>query len=65
MFKILNGYENIDSNIFFLIKVSKRTRGHNVALVKEQSRLDVIKYSFSQMTINEGNKLSNDWVLAR
>ena len=29
VFKILNGYENIDSNIFFKIKKSKITRGHN------------------------------------
>ena len=28
-FKILKGYENIDSNIFFEIKESKITRGHN------------------------------------
>ena len=49
MFKILNGYENIDSNIFFEIKKSKITRGHNFTLVKKHSRLDVRKYSFSQM----------------
>ena len=42
MFKILNGYENIDSNIFFEIKESKITRGHNYTLVKKQSRLDVL-----------------------
>ena len=48
MFKILNGYENIDSNIFFEIKIkSKITRGHNFTLVKKQSRLDVRKHSFS------------------
>ena len=52
MFKILNGYENIDSNIFFKIKQSKITRGHNFTLVKKQSRLDVRKFSFSQRTIN-------------
>ena len=52
MFKILNGYENIDSNIFFEIKESKITRGHNYTLVKKQSRLDVRKFSFSQGTIN-------------
>ena len=52
VFKILNGYENIDSNIFFEIKESKITRGHNYTLVKKQSRLDVRKYSFSQRTIN-------------
>ena len=55
MFKILNGYENIDSNIFFEIKESKITRGHNYTLVKKQSRLDVRKYSFSQRTINVWN----------
>ena len=44
MFKILNGYENIDSNICFEIKESKITRGHNYTLVKKQSRLDVRKY---------------------
>ena len=33
-FKILNGYENIDSNSFFVIKESKRTRGHNFTLAQ-------------------------------
>ena len=61
VFKILNGYENIDSNIFF---ESKITRGHNYTLVKKQSRLDVRKYSFSQRTINVWNKLSTDCVHA-
>ena len=56
MFKILNGYENIESNIFFEINESKITRVHNYTLVKKQSRLDVRKYSFSQRTINIWNK---------
>ena len=60
MFKTLNGYENIDSHFFFVIKKSKITRGHNFILVKKQSRLDVRKYSFSQRTINVWNKLSTD-----
>ena len=50
---------------FFLeIKESKITRGHNYTLVKNQSRLDVIKYSFSQRTINVRNNLSTDCVQA-
>ena len=50
MFKILNGYENIDSNLFFQIKESKITRGHNFTLVKKQSRLDVEGfYNFSKV----------------
>ena len=64
VFKILNGYENIDSNILFEIKESKITRGHNYTLVKKQSRLDVRKYSFSQRTINVWNNLSTDCVHA-
>ena len=62
MFK--NGYENIEYNIFFEIKKSKITRGHNFKLVKKQSRLDVRKYSFSQRTINVWNNLSTDCVHA-
>ena len=64
MFKILNGYENIDSNIVFEIKENKITRGHNFTLGKKQSRLDVRKFSFSQRTINVWNKLSEECVHA-
>ena len=46
--KILNGYENIDRNMFFSLKKDSRTRGHEVKLVKDQYRLDIRKYSFSQ-----------------
>ena len=63
VFKILNGYENIDSNICFEIKESKITGGHNFTLVKKQSRLDVRKFSFSQRSINVWNKLSTECVV--
>ena len=36
MFKILNGYENIDYNMFFEIRESEITRGHNYTLVKKK-----------------------------
>ena len=65
VFKILNGYENIDSSIFFFkINESKITIGHNFTLVKKQSRLDVRKFSFSKRTINVWNKLSTECVHA-
>ena len=35
MFKIVNGYENIDKNIFYKHKEGSRIRGHKAALVKE------------------------------
>ena len=64
VFKILNGYENIDCNFCFEIKESKITRGHNFTLLKKQSRLDVRKFSFSQSTINVWNKLPAEGVQA-
>ena len=64
MFKIWKWYENIDRNIFVSLKKDNRTRGHEVTLVKDQCRLDIRKYSLSQSTINEWNKLSTDCVTA-
>ena len=64
MLKIVNGYEDVDRNMFFKLKEGSRTRGHKAALVKEQCRLDMRKYSFSQRVINEWNKLPNDCVNA-
>ena len=64
MFKIGNGYEDVDRNMFFKFKEGSRTRGHKAALVKEQFRLDTRKYSFSQRLINEWNKQPNDCVNA-
>ena len=52
--------------IFFsALKKDSRTRGHGVTSVKVLCRLDIRKYSFSQRTINEWNKLSTDCVTAR
>ena len=50
--------------IFFLTQENNRTRGHEVTLAKDHCRLDIRKYSFSQRTINEWNKLSTDCVTA-
>ena len=36
VFKIINGYETFDCTIFYEIKESKITRGHNFTLVKKQ-----------------------------
>ena len=68
VFKILNGYENIDRTFFFTVKEERRTRGHGghgVALAKKQCRLDIRTFSFSQRIVNEWNKLSADCVGAR
>ena len=65
VFKILNGYENIDRNIVFSVKEEKKIRGHGVTLAKKQCRLDIRHLSFSQRTLNEWNRLSADCVGAR
>ena len=64
VFNILNWYENIDRDMFLSLKKDSRTRGHEGKLVKDPCRLDIRKYSFSQRTINEWNKLSMDCVIA-
>ena len=62
MFKILNGYDNIDRYIFFKVKEEKMTRGHGVTLAKKQCRLDIRTFSFSQRTVKEWKRLSADCV---
>ena len=64
VFKILNEYENIDRHIFFSLKKDRRTGGHEVSLMKDQCRLNIRKYSFSQRAINEWNILSADCITA-
>ena len=55
VFKILNGYDNIDRNIYFSVKEERMTRGHGVTIAKKQC---VRKFSFSQRTVKEWNRLS-------
>ena len=64
VFNILNRYDNIDRNMFLSLKKDNRARGHGATLVKDQCRLDIRKYSFSQRTINDWNKLCTDCVTA-
>ena len=57
VFKVVNGYADVDRNMFFKLKEGSRTRGQHwlmqsSALVKEQCRLDMRKYLF----ITEGDK---------
>ena len=39
-------------------RTCKRARGYDLTPVKDESRLDVRRYSLSQRTIREWNKLS-------
>ena len=57
MFKIR--YQNNSEAGEGFIQEGSRIIGHKAALVKEQCRLDMRKYSFSQRVINEWHKLPN------
>ena len=46
VFKIFNVFENINRNMFFSLKKDNRIRGHEIALIKGQRRLDIRKYPF-------------------
>ena len=48
VFKILNGYEYFDRNMFFSVKEERRSRGHGATLVKKQCRLDIKIFSFKK-----------------
>ena len=49
---------------FFSLKKDSRIRGHEVKLLKDQCKLDIRKYSFSQTTVYKWNKLSTDCITA-
>ena len=50
------------TKIFFSVKKGKTNRGHGITLAKKQCRLDIRKFSFSQKTVNEWNRVSADCV---
>ena len=47
-----------------LVEMLSSETVHNAAVLKEQCRLDMRKYSFSQSKINDTNKLSDDFANA-
>ena len=48
VFRIIKGFEEVDSNTFFTIASSTNLRGHSLKLYKHNLRLDTRKYFFSQ-----------------
>jgi len=56
-FKVLKGLSAIPANSFFEISIDKRTRGHDLKLVKHHCRTDVRKFFFSERVVNRWNQL--------
>ena len=62
VFKIIKGFDKVNSNNFFQIKSDSKTRGHKYKMEKKRSRLEIRKNFFSQRIVNEWNSLP-DYVI--
>ena len=63
IFKILNGYEDIDSSRFFTLS-STGLHGHSLKLFKERSRLLLRKQTFTPRVVDSWNNLPDNVVNA-
>ena len=59
MFKILKGYDNIDSSKFFELN-NTHTRGHSLKVYKPRCHLDSRKFAFSHRVVNVWNNLDDN-----
>ena len=62
VYRILQGTDNIDSNIFFTMSGDQRTRGHNKKLSKIRGNTSHRLNSFSMRIVNDWNSLSESTV---
>ena len=64
-FKILSGFENIDSGHFFQLSDTRYSlRRHSKTLFKKRSRLEIRKNFFSNRIVNHWNSLNEETVSA-
>ena len=61
VFKIMNGFEDVDSNLFFTV-AQNNLRGHSLKLFKTRFNLDYGKFFFANRVIDEWNALTEDIV---
>jgi ribonucleases P/MRP protein subunit RPP40 len=61
-YKMLNGFERVDTNNLWTLNRNSSLRGNSRKLMKIRSRLDIRKYSFSLRVTDEWNSLSDDVV---
>ena len=64
VFKILRGFENLDSDRFFQVIGDGARRGHSFKLFKKRYRLDVGKFKFASRVCEEWNRLGDGIVSA-
>ena len=64
-FKILKGFAEVNVNDFFVLSHNRHTRGHDMKLYPENSRIDVRRNFFSARVVPWWNKLPDRVVSAR
>ena len=64
VFKIINGFTDIDTKRIFELNHTTRPGRHNKSIVRHNSRLDARHKFFSQRVIKPWNTLPNDSVNA-
>lgn len=57
VFKLMKGFSKVDYSKFFTLAANKNTRGHDLKLKKNRSKLDIRKYFFSQRVVDKWNRL--------
>jgi len=65
VYKILNGYYDIDPTNFFVLSDTNNTRGHQLKLFKCHTRLNVRYTFFTQHVVNSWNNLPLEVASAR
>ena len=64
VFKMVKGFNKVDTTKFFTFTKNSRVRGHKYKLLKGHSKLDIRKHYFSNRVINDWNSLPEEVVAA-
>ena len=62
-FKIIKGFDDVETDNFFMFRKTKCTRGHSLTLFKSQCHLDIRKYGFGHRVVNLWNALPEDIII--
>ena len=63
-FRIMTGIDDLEASDFFTMN-SRETRGHGMKIMKQPSRLNLRKFSFSHRVVDDWNSLPSKVVEAR
>ena len=64
VYRLINGLDNTDLNLFFQLDTSRRTRGHSYKLTKPRANTTIRANVFSHRAINPWNALNDNVVCA-